>query len=293
MNGEQRCHYLSPSPIALHAPSNFSSSICTLLSSLVPFILFQLVSKLARVILIPLLRYTDRNRACFHAFTTWNGSFRSSPWTISRSFERCSLRTNESLCWQQRRELYGSLRGRHVCIARIVSVACREKKKRRRWWKSRLYRICGYHRMQLAWDEIFTGEFTRCFIYVSKREGLSPFSRIFASDESIFTRYPSNKSKSSVGLKWIIVRKRTLLGLELSIESKFLSTCQSWYREIHFDEISKHRTMRAFFFDKMLDMCPVNKHSNIASTRLSHTLSSCFVRLLFWSFVYTKRKGRL
>lgn len=99
---------------------------------------------------------------------------RSSPWTISRSFERRSLRTNE--CWQQRRELYGSLRGRHVCIARIVSVACREKKKRRRWWKSRLYRICGYHRMQLAWDEIFTGEFTRCFIYVSKREGLPLFS---------------------------------------------------------------------------------------------------------------------
>lgn len=81
----------------------------------------------------------------FHAFIT-DGLFRSSPWTILRSFERRSLRTNESLCWQQRRELYGSLRGRHVCIARIVSVACREKKKRR-WWKSRLYRICGYRRM--------------------------------------------------------------------------------------------------------------------------------------------------
>lgn len=38
-------------------------------------------------------------------------------------------------------------------------------------------------------------------LYMSANEKGSPFSRIFASDESIFTRYPSNKSKSSVGLK--------------------------------------------------------------------------------------------
>ena len=134
------------------------------LGFLFSFLYFRFVRTLAE---FARCLYTNRNRHLFpvsiclgstspvlrfHAFRI-SGCFVHKPFYAYSKDERRSSRTDQASVLATVERIVRFCTRAHVCIARRLSVACREeKKRRRRWWKSRLCRVCGYRRMRLALD---------------------------------------------------------------------------------------------------------------------------------------------